>query len=413
MKVYAFQGYRYTPATADAGALAAPPFDQIDDSLRDELHSRSPNHYSRFTRPVPGDGRSPYEEAAAIHTSWLREGIVRREDVPCLYPYVVESPDGSLRRSLCCLVAAGTPTASDLRPHELTVEKSLADRLALLRATRIDPEPVMILAEDVDGSLEDQLRRDLDGLAPLVSHRDSQGNSHSLFKLDEAMVIRRYQDLLADRSANIADGHHRCKTAQLYAQEVGAPEGAPASTKMAVLISLASKELEIAPVHRGLAVPIEVGSLEGLTLDRQPFSGDGGSQFAAAVAEAPRPALGVWVRAGEPEIWRLDETQAPATTPRKARGLSAVLLHHMLLPAAGLGLDTATDGTVLYRSDPDQLYAMRKDDEVAAAFWLPPMEPSAFAEAVSEGDVLPPKSTRFMPKLISGLVWVGHDAAVL
>ena len=53
---------------------------------------------------------------------------------------------------------------------------------------------------------------------------------------------------------------------------------------------------------------------------------------------------------------------------------------------------------------------MVEDGEVATAFWLPPMEPAEFARAVSEGDVLPPKSTRFMPKLISGLVWVGHDA---
>ena len=44
---------------------------------------------------------------------------------------------------------------------------------------------------------------------------------------------------------------------------------------------------------------------------------------------------------------------------------------------------------------------------------LPPMAPSEFAEAVAQGDLLPPKSTRFLPKMISGLVWVGHDARLL
>ena len=89
-----------------------------------------------------------------------------------------------------------------------------------------------------------------------------------------------------------------------------------------------------------------------------------------------------------------------------------MLLHHLLLPTAGVQLSSATDGTVAYRSDPDQLYRSRERDEVGTAFWLPPMAPAAFAEAVSEGDVLPPKSTRFMPKLVSGLVWAGHDAAL-
>jgi uncharacterized protein (DUF1015 family) len=40
------------------------------------------------------------------------------------------------------------------------------------------------------------------------------------------------------------------------------------------------------------------------------------------------------------------------------------------------------------------------------------MEPAAFAAAIAGGDLLPPKSTRFLPKLISGLVWTDHDAAL-
>ena len=42
MQVFAFQGFRYTAKTGDPGRMAAPPFDQIDDRLRDDLHSRSP-----------------------------------------------------------------------------------------------------------------------------------------------------------------------------------------------------------------------------------------------------------------------------------------------------------------------------------------------------------------------------------
>ena len=101
------------------------------------------------------------------------------------------------------------------------------------------------------------------------------------------------------------------------------------------------------------------------------------------------------------------------TTPRKARGLSVVLLHHLLLPAAGLSLETAVDGTVLYRSDPSELYELVASREAMSGFWLPPMAPREFSEAVSEGDVLPPKSTRFMPKLVSGMVWAAHDGTLL
>jgi uncharacterized protein (DUF1015 family) len=41
---------------------------------------------------------------------------------------------------------------------------------------------------------------------------------------------------------------------------------------------------------------------------------------------------------------------------------------------------------------------------------LPPMEPAAFGEALGDGHLLPPKSTRFLPKVVSGLVWADHGS---
>ena len=72
-------------------------------------------------------------------------------------------------------------------------------------------------------------------------------------------------------------------------------------------------------------------------------------------------------------------------------------------------LGASVDGTVTYRSDPEDLFSEVDRGDFGTGVWLPPMEPAAFAEAVSTGDLLPPKSTRFLPKLASGLVWLGHD----
>jgi uncharacterized protein (DUF1015 family) len=90
--------------------------------------------------------------------------------------------------------------------------------------------------------------------------------------------------------------------------------------------------------------------------------------------------------------------------------LPVVMLHYQLLRVAGLGPEAATNGTVEYRSDPDRLFELVERGDCPVGFWLPPMSPAQFAAATATGDVLPPKSTRFLPKLISGLVWAGHDA---
>ena len=77
------------------------------------------------------------------------------------------------------------------------------------------------------------------------------------------------------------------------------------------------------------------------------------------------------------------------------------------------GPEAATDGTVVYRSNPDELWSQVAGGDLKTGIWLPPMLPSAFSAAIADGQMLPPKSTRFMPKVMSGLVWADHDARLL
>jgi uncharacterized protein (DUF1015 family) len=116
----------------------------------------------------------------------------------------------------------------------------------------------------------------------------------------------------------------------------------------------------------------------------------------------------VWGPAGA-EVWRLDPSRVPAHVTPSAAGLPVVILQEVLYPALGLGPQAATDGTVLYRSDPSKLSDMVKAGEATGIF-LPPMSPGQFAAAIAHGDLLPPKSTRFLPKVFSGLVWAGLDS---
>ena len=409
MQIYGFQGFHYTAKAGDPGRLAAPPFDQIDDRMRDELHARSPYHYARFTRPVPRGADNEYEAAAFLHAKWLEEGIVARDDEPALYPYVIDAPGEARRLGLCAAIDVGTPERSVLRPHEQTVEKPLEDRMALLRETRIDPEPVMLIADD-EGALERLLAEDTASGHAFTSHVDAGGRRHGVYRVTDPTRIERYKEAVAGRAATIADGHHRCRTAQLYARETGARQGTAAATKLAVLWSLESRSLRIDPIHRALRRPFDAARAAELTLQRQPVSARGGRAIADAVAAAQTPTIGVWNRGGEPELWRLDPAKAPPGTPGRPNAMPVVLLHWMVLPAAGFRAQSGVDGTINYVDDPDALFDRVDRGEVEAGFWLPPMAPSEFAAAVGQGDLLPPKSTRFLPKLISGLVWVGHDA---
>ena len=408
MRLYAFEGLHYTPEAGDAGELAAPPYDQINDALRDQFHTRSPYQFVHLTRPVAPEGGDPYRFAAALHHRWLKEGILERDPRPALYPYVIELAGGGERLGLLGLV--GYEDASVIRPHEQTLEKAIADRTALLEAMRVDLEPALILSED-GGRLDALLREDLQGARPLVRHRDADGHVHAVYRLDDPARIALYRQTL-DVPAAIADGHHRYKVGQRFADQHGARPGTAAGAKLAVITSLDSPALTIDPIHRAFKEPVDLARLAGVPHSTRPFPGAGGGDFARAVAAAPQPAIGVWVQGHRPEIWLLDPTTVPDPPAPGAPKLPVEIFQETFLAALGLPPEASTDGTVVYRSNPEELWGQVAAGELGTGVWLPPMEPAAFAGAIAGGQMLPAKSTRFLPKVMSGLVWADHDAKV-
>ena len=155
--------------------------------------------------------------------------------------------------------------------------------------------------------------------------------------------------------------------------------------------------------------------MSALPARREPLEGTAGAEIAARVAASPQPALAVWFQGDpSPELWTLDPEAAPADMPGRKADLPAALLHHHLLTTAGVALTSATNGSIAYEAEPDDIIALLESGAViSVGVFLPPMTPKQFALATEDGDLLPPKSTRFLPKLVSGLVWCGHDAEVV
>ncbi|MFP5285591.1 MAG: hypothetical protein ACLGI9_07630, partial [Thermoanaerobaculia bacterium] len=141
----------------------------------------------------------------------------------------------------------------------------------------------------------------------------------------------------------------------------------------------------------------------GLPSSAAAFAGGSGTELAQAVAAARQPALGIWRAGRDPEVRSFEGESM----------LGVELLHDKVLPALGYSPDAATDGTLVYRSNPDELWQQVASGELKTGIWLPPMLPAEFSAAIADGQMLPPKSTRFMPKVMSGLVWADHDSRIL
>ena len=131
-------------------ALAAPPYDVIDDEQRAELVARSPHNVVEIDLPrADGD---PYAHAAEVFAAWQRDGILVRDEQPAIWALAQDytGPDGvrRTRHGLFARVGIEDYGPGKVRPHERTHPGPKEDRLRLTRATRANLSPIFSLYDD-------------------------------------------------------------------------------------------------------------------------------------------------------------------------------------------------------------------------------------------------------------------------
>jgi uncharacterized protein (DUF1015 family) len=346
-----FRALRYDVATAGPlDSLVAPPYDVISPEQREKLQARSPHNVVHLTLP------DSEERAAAELERWRAEGVLR-EEPPAVWAlsqaYV--GPDGIERERFGVVASLKVePYATHtVLPHERTHRGPKEGRLRLLRATGVQLEPIFLLH---------------DGAAPVARpdrEPDLEVEGTRLWRLDDASIVRAYDD----KQLLIADGHHRYETALAFHEE----EGTPASAQMlVVLVSTDDPGLEIFPTHRLFAAERR---LEG---DRTEV---GDPEAALETLTGDRPAV-VEVTSGGAAIVRGDPG----------------LLDVQLVDALG------HDG-ISYTPDVGEALRRVYEDEAAVAYLMRPTRIDDVFRLARAGEVLPPKTTYFFPKLLSGLLF--------
>jgi len=404
--VQPLRALHYDPAVAgDFGDLVAPPYDVIDAEQRAELAARSPYNVVEVDLPQ-GDG-DPYEHAAQLFAAWREQGAVVRDDEPALWALRQDytGPDGRslTRQGFFCRIRVEEYGPGRIRPHERTHPGPKEDRLRLTRATRANMSPIFCLhpgATLVEGAGQ-----------PFADVTDADGTRHRLWRIGDPDVIRRVQDALADAELLIADGHHRYETARAYAEEVGG-EGAHRYV-LACLVALEDPGLTVFPTHR-LVKETTSAQQEGLAdvLRRD---------FAIERVErgdiAPEPGNGLatfgYIDAHFRQPFRLrlaDQSTADAAMPgmpEPYRRLDAAVLEALLLK----GPLELTDDDIShlhrfgYARDTEQALALVESGEYDLAFLLRPTPVQQVREVAASGASMPPKSTYFFPKLLTGLLF--------
>ncbi len=396
--------------TGGLAPVAAPPYDVIDAAQRAELLARSPHNVVAIDLPQDPAGGDPYDHAAATLRAWRDAGIVVADPEPALWALEQDytGPDGRrrTRHGIFARVRVEDYGAGRIRPHERTHPGPKEDRLRLTRATRANLSPIFSL---YDGDAWSPLAPHLTD-APFGALTDDDGTTHRLWRAGDASASAAVQEILAPVELLIADGHHRYETARAYAEEVGG-EGAHRYVLMC-LVSLGDPGLTIFPTHRlltGLDDARRVAlreairrdwDVEEVAEDELEPAPDGRVRIGYLDAHHGRP---LRLTLKDPAI---ADAALPGKSPAYRRLDTAVTEALLLRGALGMSEDDIAHlrGLEYARSTAEARDRVRAG-EVQAGLFMGPAPVELVREVAAAGEVMPPKSTYFFPKIPTGMVF--------
>jgi len=404
-------------------AVAAPPYDVIDAAGRARLLGRSPHNAVAVDLPKPFDPADPdsdpdydpYARAAETIAAWRAEGALVADEEPSIWAMTQDytAPDGNSysRHGILCRVRVEDYETGTVRPHERTHPGPLLDRLELTRATGLNLSPIFSLStEDPWPLVEPAL-----GAEPWGEATDEDGTVNRVWKVEDPAVLAAVTELLGGAQLLIADGHHRYETARAYRDEIGG-EG-PHNYTLMSLTGLDDPGLTVFPTHRllsgfaadperqqrlgaGLRELFEVTEVERSQIDPAGEEGVGvfglydsfhGQAYRLRLAEAALAELDRRLE-GEPEAYRRLDSAILETLVLK--GLAGMSDHDI----------DERQGLEYAKSVPAAL-DMVDDGPYDVAFIQRPV-PVDQVKAVAETDAnMPPKSTYFFPKVMTGFVF--------
>src|SRR6266704_3522813 len=401
-----FQGERYA-AVDRLSVLIAPPYDVIDQAERARYAGADRDNIVHVMLPEAPPGKPEddrYGVAAERLAAWRRDGVLRRDARPTLYvlaqDFTLPTGERLTRRGVFAAVAAEGYEPRRVRPHERTHAGPKADRLALMRATATNIESIFLLAPDRDRALADAVAAVSQGTPDATAELNGVG-----IRLWIVRDVSRFP--FPDSPLYIADGHHRYETASAYALE---NPGGAADRVLALIVSAEDPGLAVLPTHRvifGTGRELERMlsrwrewfDVQPLAAGRDPvtaLASLGRDRTACLVADRSRVLTLLLKPGGLPD-------RLPSLAQSTAvRDLDVARIESLVVKEV-LGAGTTTP-IVRYVADAKQALGMVQHGGAAVAVLLNPTKVEQVFAVADAGDVMPPKSTYFVPKVPSGLV---------
>jgi uncharacterized protein (DUF1015 family) len=415
VRIYRFAGVR--PERTAAGDIAAVPYDVVSADEARAIIERKPRSFLRVSRPdaempdVPPHDPRVYQRACENFQALLARGFMQRDPAPGMYLYRVRQ-NGDTFVGLCCCLDTGDYRNTTIRRHEQTRYDKEEDRTCHIEATKTHNGPVVLLYRDT-GSIHSFLCSLITPASvPDAEVPGEQGGLHQIFRIADPSVLSRLEAHFAQVAAlYIADGHHRAKASVNVADRyiaAGLPADGEVSRFMGVMF--AQDRVRIHGYSRLLAdlgryTPATFLDALSKYFEVEPYGDVRGSEYniLPKIKNPGRYHIVHLYLAGQ---W-YECTRPIERNAKPLEALDVAVLQTWVLEGL-LGItDPRGDARLQYLggarpvSDLERLVDL---GQYQLAFAMQPVKVETVLSIADAGGVMPPKSTWFEPKLLSGLV---------
>lgn len=402
MKVKAFSGL--VPSQGNAERIASVPYDVVNTEEARALAEGNPDSFLHVVRaeidfPVGTDpyGEEIYAKSKDNLGALQEKGLLVRESEPCVYLYR-QIMDGHSQVGIT-LVSHIDDYGNDLiKKHEKTRPDKENDRTKLTDVLSANTGPVFLTYQDneeIDAFVSERIAND----APTIDFTDDVGVQHTVWRITEAEAGPILDGLDNTPCSYVADGHHRSASAHRVGKErrdANPDHDGSEGYNWFLTVLFPASQLKVLAYNR------VVKDLNGLSPD----------EFLTRLKEVVEVTSdGKKVPDGSQNLcvyldgqWHSLKWEVESDNPIDVLDVS-VLQDRILSPILGIG-DPRTDKRIDFVGGirgTEELEKRVGSGDWEVAFSMYPTTVQQLMDIADAGEIMPPKSTWFEPKLRSGL----------
>jgi uncharacterized protein (DUF1015 family) len=393
------------PKPEFAQQVASRPYDVLNSKEAREEAAGNANTFLHITKSeidLPEDidihVQAVYDKAKENLTAFIQRGVLFREEKPCYYIYQLIM-NGRSQTGLVAGSSVDDYEKDIIKKHEFTRPEKEQDRISHIKTSGAQTGNVFLAYKNV-AELDKLIEAWKAAHQPEYNFTADDNISHTIWVVNDDKAINDITNIFATLVpfTYIADGHHRAASAAKVRNALGQQATADANYFLTTLFP--SNQLYIMDYNR---VVKDLNGLSEAALLQKLATDFTIEKIGAALSPANLHEFGMYLSG---QWYKLTSKEGTYTSDPIGILDVTILSNNILDKLLGIK-DQRTDKRIDFIGGIRGLGELEKrvnSGEMAVAFSLHPVTIQQLFDIADSGNVMPPKSTWFEPKLRDGLL---------